>query len=57
MSPKFSMTGYLRNKIDVYSFGVVVLELVSGWIITNNKCNKDFVYLVDWVSINTITCA
>lgn len=52
MAPEYAMRGYLTDKADVYSFGIVALEIVSGKSNTNYRPKEEFVYLLDWVTIN-----
>lgn len=52
MAPEYAMRGHLTSKADVYSFGVVALEIVSGKSNTNYKPQEEFVYLLDWVTLN-----
>lgn len=55
LAPEYTQSGLITEKADVYAFGVVLLELLSGFEVTEFARNTGQQFVSEWASSFILT--
>lgn len=50
LAPEYAQSGLITEKADVYAFGVVLLEILSGFNVTEFSRKTGQQFVSDWAS-------